>query len=197
MSDLSLFLRESRHIFSVCPECGSVNRLSDLQLARKGRYMPDWLDRLEAQLIRWENRESDLEQRQSELRQAAKRKAERRELPKLLRKVSPAFTRWKIDPRDVRAIFDPVEFVVFDGMNSDRGVNRVALVRMEPRDRIVRSVERTIARSDVGWQTIRLHEDGTVAGDPDRHRGPGPKRLSRDPSSHGPTSEEHELEDFF
>ena len=55
VSDLALFLKQNRHLFSVCPECGNVHRLSDLQLAQKGRYQPDWLDALEKRQERWEN----------------------------------------------------------------------------------------------------------------------------------------------
>ncbi len=163
MSDLLLFLRENRHIFSICPECGSINRLSDLQLAKRGRYRIDWMDKLETRLQSWETRESNLEERRHELRQAAKQRAEKRELPRLLRKVAPVFSRWKLDPRDVRAIFNPVEFVVFDGMNSERGVRRVTMLHLGPKSSLSRSIEGAIARCDLGWTTIRVHGDGTVS----------------------------------
>ena len=47
MSDLLAFLEEGRHIFSVCPECRRIHRLSDLRLSLGGQYVPDWLDLLD------------------------------------------------------------------------------------------------------------------------------------------------------
>ena len=132
--------------------------------------MKDWMDNLESRLVAWETRELNLQERRRELRHAAKQTAERRELPKLLRRVAPAFSRWKIDPRDVRAIFHPIEFVVFDGLNSERGVRGVTFVRLGEKDRISRSIERAIDRGDIHWNTIRLRADGSVVGEGETHR---------------------------
>lgn len=163
MSDLLLFLKEHRHIFSVCPECGTVHRLSDLQLARKGRYALDWLDLLEKNHRTSQTKYEALEARSKELQRKAKALAERRELPKLLRKVAPSFVRQKINPTHVRTIFDPVEFVVFHGMQSEDGVRSVSLMHMGTNTRLTRSIEEAVSKGNFGWNTVKVGENGDVS----------------------------------
>jgi predicted Holliday junction resolvase-like endonuclease len=162
MIELPFFLRENRHIFSVCPKCGIVHRLSELRLSRKGRYASDWLDTLQSKNERWQNRKDKLESECHSLQQDAKEKAERKELPKLLNRVAPVFIQWKIDPRDVRTIFDPVEFVAFEGLNSEDGVQRVSLLHLGSPHRLTKSLEHTITAGNFGWNTLRLEDDGTI-----------------------------------
>jgi len=93
----------------------------------------------------------------------AKERAERKELPRLLRRVAPTFTKWRMDPRDVRTIFNPVEFVVFDGMNSAHGVHGISLVHFGGQNRAIRSLERTLRKKDCAWSTIRPKDDGSLS----------------------------------
>ncbi len=93
----------------------------------------------------------------------AKDKAERKELPRLLHRVAPGFTKWRTDPRDVRAVFDPVEFAVFNGMNSSSGVREISLVYIGRRHGSIRSLERSIQKKSFAWSTIRLQDDGSLS----------------------------------
>ncbi|MFH0890065.1 MAG: Holliday junction resolvase-like protein [Candidatus Aenigmatarchaeota archaeon] len=166
MNDFLLFLHENRHIFSVCPECHSVNRLSDLQLSEKGYYKPDWLDGLQVEQQRLGDKIAKLDEKKKDLQRVAKEKAERIELPKVLNRLAPFFTKHKIDPRDVRTIFDPVEFLVFQGMNSPEGVDSVTLLHLGENKHLIKSIEDTIAKKDFGWNTIQVKDDGSVSEDP-------------------------------
>lgn len=163
MSDPMLFIRESRHIFSVCPVCGIVHRLNDLQIAREGKYPPDWLDKIDQKHDRLVMRLEELEAKRKEYQKAAIERAEAVELPRLLKKVAPSFVKWKTDPRDVRTIFNPVEFIVFDGMNSQDGVQSVSLVHLGERAKVIRSIEKSIEQRKFGWKTLHVDDYGTVS----------------------------------
>lgn len=164
MGDFLLLLRESRHIFSICPECGIVHRLSQLQLSSKGRYKADWLDEMERERNKLDERKERLEERARELRLRAKEQAERRELPRLLRRTAPMFVKHRIDPRDVRTLFDPVEFVIFEGMNSDDGIQGVTFIKIGGASAIDRSIERAVKGGKYGWNTLKVADDGRVTG---------------------------------
>jgi predicted Holliday junction resolvase-like endonuclease len=163
MSDISIFVREGRHIFSVCPECGSVHRLSELELSKPERYIPDWMDKVERQRDSLERRRGTLEERASLLQGVAREKAERRILPQLLRRAAPMFYELGVDPRDVRTIIHPIDFVVFKGMNSRDGVREVSLVNLGSQNAITSSIEDAIGAHELGWRTVRVGEDGTIS----------------------------------
>jgi len=163
MNEISTFVREGRHIFSICPECGSIHRLSDLELSRRGKYIPDWMDKIDRRKDALERRRGSLDERAAILQGAAKERAEREVLPRLLKRAAPLFFEMNIDPRDVRTISHPIDFVVFDGMSSPAGVSEVSLLNLGARNAITSSIEAAIRRRNVGWRTIRVDDDGTVS----------------------------------
>lgn len=76
----------------------------------------------------------------------------------------------KLNPNDAKVIFHPVDFVVFNGMTSDRGFTPIKnLVLLDKKDRqgehlrIQRSIERAVDRSNYEWLTLRVQEDGSIA----------------------------------
>jgi predicted Holliday junction resolvase-like endonuclease len=165
VSDLQTYLTEGRHIFSVCPECGSVHRLSELALSRRGKYIPDWMDRIEGRRDALERRRGALEERASELQRVAKERAEQRVLPQLLSRAAPMFYKLRIDPRDVRTIIHPIDFVVFRGMNSRDGVRAVDLVSLQRGSAFAPSISKAIHANELGWRTVHVGDNGTVSSD--------------------------------
>lgn len=162
MSDLQTYLTEGRHIFSVCPECGTVHRLSELGLARRGKYALDWMDKIEARRDSLERRRGTLADRAAELQRAAKERAERRVLPQLLSRAAPMFYKLRIDPRDVRTIIHPLDFVVFRGMNSRDGVRAVDLVSLGSGNAFANSIRDAVDAHEFGWRTIRVGDKGVI-----------------------------------
>ena len=165
MSDLQTYLTEGRHIFSVCPECGSVHRLSELALSRKGKYLPDWMDKIEGRRDALERRRGTLDERASDMQRVAKERAERRVLPQLLSRAAPMFYKLQIDPRDVRTIIHSLDFVVFRGMNSRDGVRAVDLVSLRQGNAFVPSIRKAVDANEFGWRTVRVGDKGTIESD--------------------------------
>lgn len=162
MSDLLTYLTEGRHVFSVCPECGSIHRLSELGLSRKGTYVPDWMDKIEGRHDYLERRRGALEDRAAELQLAAKVRAESKVLPQLLSRAAPMFYKLQIDPRDVRTIIHPLDFVVFRGMNSRAGVRAVDFLSLHRGNAFAPSIRTALDAGKFGWRTVRVSDNGTV-----------------------------------
>ncbi len=163
MNEYSTFFKEGRHIFSICPECGSVHRLSDIELSRKGKYVADWMDKVERRRDALAQRRGGLEEKAAELQSAAKQMAEREVLPGLLRRAVPMFFDLGIDPRDVRTISHPIDFIVFQGMGSPEGVREVTLRSLSAGNPLVPSIRATVEAKNFGWGTIRVGDDGVIA----------------------------------
>lgn len=154
----------------MCPRCGQVHRLSELSLAKQGRPELDWLDDLRTRRDALQREMAELEEKKKQYQAEARRQAERERLPRLLERVAPAFVGQSIDPRDVRVVFQPVEFAVFEGMNSDDGVQGVSLVHLGRANELLESIATTVQRGSVGWRTIRVDDDGNVTVDAARKK---------------------------
>lgn len=146
----------------MCPRCGAVHRLNELALASRGEHETDWLDELRSQRQTLEQALAGLEDQRRKLVTEARRRAEQEELPQLLRRAAPAFAGTNIDPRDVRILFHPVEFAVFEGMNAEDGVQGVTLLHMGRGGPLVEGIAAAVEHGNVGWRTIRVDDDGNV-----------------------------------
>lgn len=162
-SDFLLFLKDGRHVFSICPECSEVNRLSELGLATKGRYQADWLDRLVKAEEGVQMKIESLSGKRAQLESAAREKALKSVLPKLLEKAAPSFAKRRINPSEVRTLISPTQFVVFKGLNSAEGVHEVAFLHVGPDTAETLAIGRVIDQRSLGWNTIRLGDDGRIA----------------------------------
>ena len=157
--------QDFQRILVVCPRCGGIHRLSDLKLSYRAKPKHTWLDELRDEEGRMDLAEERFEEQRSDLRERAQEKGRRR-LPTMLKKCVPVISRLGYYPQDLKPMFDPVDFVVFDGMTLRDSVRRLVLLDGPPRDkrreRIQDSVRRVLKRGDYEWKTVRLGQDGRV-----------------------------------
>ena len=155
---------EMKSIFGFCPCCQDPFRLSDATLFTRTRPPSTEFDRLDAERERVAETERRFRERESRIRAKAVedgRAAARRRL----RTVAPFFTRRKIELRDVKVLFHPVDYVIFRGSCGSQClsvdfVDHPATTR--ERERIQRSLQRVIEAGSMDWQTYRITE-GRVA----------------------------------
>ena len=85
-------------------------------------------------------------------------------LGKMLERVAPCFRRFGYDPRDMRCICDPVDYVLFDGLTVDRQVREIRFIEVKcGRSRlsaVQRSVREVVDKAKVYNETWEI-------GDPD------------------------------
>ena len=90
----------------------------------------------------------------------------RRQALARIQKIDKVFTRRKIDPRDIRLIFDPVEFVAFKGVTDGEEVSSIAFVTKAPENKsqeeVTNSIAKTIKNGNYEFTLIRIKENGTV-----------------------------------
>jgi predicted Holliday junction resolvase-like endonuclease len=160
-----------RHIFCACP-CGCVFRLSDTQIIERAVKAPrDWLARLDFAINRLERKQERAEEAFEAKRDAIVRR-ERRRAQRLcdtaVCSVISNFKELAINSADVKTIFSPIRFVVFDGL-SEREPRRIRFLDSPAttnyHEQLQRSVENTINRGNFEWSTIRVTDAGNVTRD--------------------------------
>jgi predicted Holliday junction resolvase-like endonuclease len=160
---LSAF-KEFGRIYGFCPCCNEPFRLSDANLFT--RFAPprtpfDKLDDARSRVQRLEDRFSDDEE---SIREEARRRGQRAAAARL-RAIAPAFVTRRINPNDVKVLFDPVDYVVFRGV-SDRCCKAIDFLDHPPdstaRERSQKSLARALRAGNVEWRTLRVSEDGVV-----------------------------------
>lgn len=172
MNSLARTIDGLQEILGICPCCGEIFRLVEAKfIFPQRRPRPcEFLDLLAVE------RKASIQQQQiedAECRFEEKLESQREELKeqakalvkKKMRRIDPTFTGRNINPQDVKAIFHPVEYVVFYGLCADDYVKTIRLVSRLPRSKseqiLAESLEATVLKGYVEFETLRLNEDGS------------------------------------
>ena len=163
-SELIKFFTIQRQIFGVCTCCGEIFRLSDANVYIKKKPVPDWLDKFEKSNVRLDKAEEKINLEEGETREIAREKG-RAAAMKTTKKIDPIFYPNKYNPDDVKVMFHPVDFVIFNGMKKNDITNLVLFDR-EVKERnqktLQKSIEKTVSKENYEWITMHVSNDGRV-----------------------------------
>jgi predicted Holliday junction resolvase-like endonuclease len=163
MSFLDYF-RSIKRIYGICPCCDQPFRLSDVTLFTRSRPPQTAFDRLADEWAAFDSAMQRFEARQARIEEAS-RKAGRQKARRRLTRIAPFFIANKIDPRDVRVLFDPVDYIAFCGLGNG-GCKSVDFIDRGPESQrrvaIHESLAAAIRNGRLEWQTYRVTSDGRV-----------------------------------
>lgn len=121
--DLIKELKSDTNIFGECPECGESFPLRKAIMFYVDGPIPEEGKRVITE------KENELKKLRKEVWEKRKKLKERSEkatvsvnLGKILEKVAPAIKGFKFDPRDCRTLFEPIDYLVFNRLTSQKGV---------------------------------------------------------------------------
>ena len=164
-NDATRFFADLSRIAGICPDCEQMFRLSDARPYRLTRPEPSIFDKLESEQARIEHALDRLNAMEGQLREQARttglKQARRR-----LRKIDQVFDKLKLDPHDAKVVFDPVDFIVFDGMNRGKLRKLVLLARLPATavsDTLWGSLERTVEKGNFAFRILRVSREGACS----------------------------------
>ncbi len=162
------FYSSLRQIFTVCPCCDQIHRLSDCKIYRKERPAVDWKEKIDSEIERLEKMEIRLKEKIEAARINARIEG-RKSADTLVKKIDPVFSPLKLNPNDAKVLFHPIDFLVFKGMNDNlknTGIKEIILLDNSNRkgqQRIIQnSIEKVIQNENYEWLTMRVGNDGKV-----------------------------------
>jgi predicted Holliday junction resolvase-like endonuclease len=165
MKELVDVFQSFRKMLCVCPCCGEIVRMSDLHLKYSGMAPKTWLDKYELQLLTLQEKEKLFEEKEDELREKSIERG-RRKVPLLVKKcLCSEFKKLEYDPYDIKAVMDPVDFIVFDGMNAEKEIRNVTFLSRKPdstMSSVTNSIRKTVSKGDYDWKVARITTTGKV-----------------------------------
>jgi predicted Holliday junction resolvase-like endonuclease len=161
---LSAVFSQFSHIFGICPCCGEPFSLSDVRPHLKERRPRSVFDEIGEEEERIDRAVERLGTQEVMLRAKAK-EAGMKQAKKRLCEMDSVFSGARLDPQDVKVIFDPVEYIVFDGMKQGQ-LRRILLLSQPPtnsaRERILTSIAQTIQKGNLAFKTLRVLAGGEL-----------------------------------
>ena len=165
------FFAIGRNIFGVCPRSGEIFRLSNCRIYLKDKVDPDWLDEIDSQERKLDAAEVRLEEREGQLRSKA-REIGRKLADRIVRKIDTVFKPLRLNPDDSKVIFHPIDYVVFNGMNSTADgikmqgpIQNITFLDRKTKGRqseIQKSIQQVVEAEKYEWQTLTVQDDGKI-----------------------------------
>jgi predicted Holliday junction resolvase-like endonuclease len=158
--------QEFRKILCLCPCCNELVRVSDLRLKVKGPAEKTWLDEYENKQQKMDKKEEKFNEIESELRRKATEKG-RKEAEKIIQKsIAPCFKTMKLDPFDVKPILNPVDFVVFNGMNKKDSISNIIFLSKTCGfvgvNMYRKQIEKVVEENKYELQVARIDDNGKI-----------------------------------
>lgn len=183
-----VFYQEQQFIFGICPCCNNFFQLSECSLSIKGKRiilpevkgimerqnqvskLEERIGELEEKLFDQQDKYSNLEEEKKDMESHIEKRYRnegRKQALKRMGKVDKVFIRRNIDPRDIRLIFNPVEYVAFKGLTDEEEVRSIAFVTRHIASRknelAIDSLDRTINKGNLEFVLIRIDDDGRIS----------------------------------
>lgn len=162
------FYTSLRQIFGVCNSCDEIFRLSDCKIFQKSKTDSDWKESIDKEITQLDKLEEKLLEKIEEAKILA-RESGRKEADKLIKKIDKIFSPNKLNPNDAKVVFHPVDFIVFNGMNSNKGDSTIKNLVLLDKDgkrgenaSIQKSIQKAIDSENYEWLTLRVEENGKI-----------------------------------
>jgi len=140
-------------------------RLSDLHLRVKAKAPKTWLDDYEFNVDKIMAKEDSFAQVEKKIREAAIARG-RAQVPILVQKsMKKDFAKLRYDPYDIMPLLHPIEFVIFNGMNTNEMKDVVLFSRKTSNqylNKFHNGISNAVRKKEYDWRVIRVFDDGRV-----------------------------------
>ena len=156
--------QDFKRIYGFCPCCHERFRLSDAALFTRQAPPRTDFDNLDMEWKKVEDKQRRLEAQRAMLKDKACVEG-RIAAQKRLQLFQPFFSRQGLNVKDVRVLFDPIDYVAFRGLG-DGVCTELMFIDREPdssrRERLHKSLIQAIEGGNLEWKTVRIADDCTI-----------------------------------
>lgn len=122
-------LRKERALFAECPSCHEEFRLSQARLFDATKRLPPYAEEcLAAQNEELNQEWAGLRADRSGARERPRIAAESVGIGKVLEKLAPSLPGFPATPGDCRSLFEPIDYIVFNGLSAGGRVESLTFV---------------------------------------------------------------------
>ena len=130
-----------------------------------GKVPKTWFDNYELALVSLIDKERTFEEKEEMLRQKSIERG-RAKVPAMVKRcLCEDFKQLNYDPYDIKAVMDPVDFVVFDGLNEGKEVRSVTFLTRTPSTimrPVIDSLKKAVDSAKYDWKIARISTAGKV-----------------------------------
>jgi len=151
---------EDKRFYAECPCCSKHILLKNAGLFYYDDFTPE-AERLYQQLTEeLKERKKEYRKRFKTIKQSSQTSAKSVNIGLVLERIAPCFKTFPFDKNDCRSLFDPIDYVVFEGLSKKGSVDRIVFVDIKTgKSRLTGKqpeIRNLVERKRVLWDTYQL-----------------------------------------
>lgn len=138
---------ESGEFMVECPCCSEPMRLKDAGLFYLDDFTEDAAELYEKCLAENKDRRKELRKKRNLISTRSEITTESVNIGKILERLCPSFASFNFDKNDCRSLFDPIDYVIFEGLAASGKVSRIIFseiktgkARLQPKQKQIKSL---------------------------------------------------------
>jgi predicted Holliday junction resolvase-like endonuclease len=148
--------------YAECPCCEEPILLSKAQLFYLDDFTPDALQLYKQQQADLKEREKELRQQRKSISQTSEVGAKAVNVGFILERLAPTMRDFRFDRNDCRSLFDPIDYVIFEGLSHKGSVSKVLFADIKTGGARLKNnqkeIKALIERKKVDWDTYDAEE---------------------------------------
>ena len=150
---------ETNRFYAQCPCCGEPILLKDAGLFYLDDFSPEAEKLYQQKLTECKIREKEIREERKAIFKRSETATESINIGFILERVAPSMKDFRFDRNDCRSLFDPIDYIIFEGLSKKNSVSKILFVeiktgkaRLNDHQKDVRSL---VERKQVSWDTYK------------------------------------------
>jgi Predicted secreted endonuclease distantly related to archaeal Holliday junction resolvase len=153
---------ETGGFYAECPCCEEPILLKKANLFYLDDFNSEALELYKQQKDELRDREKELEDRRKSISQKSEIGAKSVNIGFILERLAPTMRDFRFDRNDCRSLFDPIDYVIFEGLSKRGTVSKVLFTDIKTGGARLKSIQKEIKslveRKKVDWDTYRVED---------------------------------------
>lgn len=157
-----IHLLETGGFYAECPCCEEPILLKKAHLFYLDDFTPEALELYKQQKTELNEREMKLKERRKSISQTSEIGAKSVNIGFILERLAPTMREFRFDRNNCRSLFDPIDYVIFEGLSKKGTVSKLFFVdiktgaaRLKNNQKEIKSL---VQRKKVEWDTYEVED---------------------------------------
>jgi predicted Holliday junction resolvase-like endonuclease len=156
---------EKGGFYAECPCCGEQIQLKDASLFYLDDFSPAAFELYQQHLEGLKERNKEIRDRRKSISQKSEIGATAVNIGFILERIAPSLEDFRFSRNDCRALFDPIDYVIFEGLSSHGRVKKIRFVDIKTGKANLTSRQKEIRglvqNRKIEWSTYHKWQKGT------------------------------------
>ena len=157
---------ETGGFYAECPCCGERILLKDAHLFYLDDFSPQALELHKLQTEAMKEREMELRERRRSIKQTSEVGAKAVNIGFILERLAPSLNGFRFDKNDCRSLYDPIDYVIFEGLSKKGTVSRIIFSDIKTGGAKLKKnqkqIKELVENKKVEWDTYKADGSGTI-----------------------------------